>query len=77
VDAGSHFEIKEEPMLVLTRKANEQIIIAGNITITILAVEGKRVRLGLDAPADVRLLRGELSFWLEQASPDESVKERD
>jgi carbon storage regulator len=74
---GVHISLKEETMLVLNRKANEQIIIASNITLTLLAVEGKRVRLGLDAPADVRLFRGELSFWLEQASPDESVKERD
>jgi carbon storage regulator CsrA len=55
-------------MLVLNRKANEKVAIQGRITVTILAVEGGRVRLGVDAPEDVRILRGELSFWSEQAT---------
>jgi carbon storage regulator len=47
-------------MLVLTRKSQEKIQIGDNITITILRVKGQAVRVGIDAPRDVRVLRTEL-----------------
>lgn len=47
-------------MLVLGRKINESIIIGEDIIVTILAVEGERVKIGIDAPADVSILRQEL-----------------
>jgi carbon storage regulator len=47
-------------MLVLTRKQGEQIRVGDSICVTVLAVEGNRVRLGLTAPADVPILRVEL-----------------
>jgi carbon storage regulator len=47
-------------MLVLTRKVGESAIIAGNITIKVLEVVGHRVRLGIQAPARVTVLREEL-----------------
>ena len=47
-------------MLVLTRKHQEQIQIGDNVTITILKVKGRTVRLGIEAPRDVRVIRGEL-----------------
>jgi carbon storage regulator len=47
-------------MLVLGRKQDEGILIGGNVTVTILAVRGNNVRLGIDAPPEVRVLRGEL-----------------
>jgi carbon storage regulator len=49
-------------MLVLTRKYQEKIRIGDNITITVLRTKGKAVRLGIEAPADVPVIRGELSF---------------
>jgi carbon storage regulator CsrA len=49
-------------MLVLTRKYQEKIRIGDNITITVLRTKGKTVRLGIEAPADVPVLRGELAF---------------
>ncbi len=49
-------------MLVLTRKYQEKIRIGDNITITVLRAKGKAVRLGIEAPADVPVIRGELSF---------------
>jgi carbon storage regulator CsrA len=52
--------IKEDRMLVLSRKRNEQILIDGNITIEVLQVKGNTVRLGISAPRDVKVLRGEL-----------------
>jgi carbon storage regulator len=47
-------------MLVLTRKAREAIVIDGGIRITILSVKGDRVRVGIEAPADVRVDRDEV-----------------
>jgi carbon storage regulator CsrA len=49
-------------MLVLTRKYQEKIRIGDNITITVLRTKGKTVRLGIEAPADVPVIRGELTF---------------
>ena len=47
-------------MLVLTRKLEEQIRIGDDITISILRVKGNTVRVGIDAPRTVRVVRGEL-----------------
>jgi carbon storage regulator CsrA len=47
-------------MLVLTRKVQEQIQIGDNVTITILRMKGRAVRVGIDAPKEVRICRGEL-----------------
>lgn len=47
-------------MLVLSRKKNESIVIDGKITIEVLQVKGKGVRIGIKAPSDVHVLRGEL-----------------
>jgi len=49
-------------MLVLTRKQNEKIRIGDNITITVVRMKGKSVRLGIEAPNSVNVLRGELVF---------------
>lgn len=49
-------------MLVLTRKQQEKIRIGDHITITVLRTKGKAVRLGIEAPAEVPVIRGELSF---------------
>ena len=46
-------------MLVLTRKKNEEIKI-GSVTIRIVRICGNRVRLGIVAPSEVKVLRGEL-----------------
>jgi carbon storage regulator len=47
-------------MLVLSRRNGEQIVIDGKITVKIIEVQGQRVRLGIEAPAEVRVLREEL-----------------
>ncbi len=47
-------------MLVLTRKQGEQVIIQGNIRITIVSVGPGRVKIGIDAPADVKIDREEI-----------------
>ena len=47
-------------MLVLTRKLQQQIKIGDQITVTILRVKGNTVRVGITAPREVRIVRGEL-----------------
>ena len=48
-------------MLVLTRKSQETIRIGDDITISILKVKGRAVRIGIEAPGKVRVVRGELA----------------
>jgi carbon storage regulator len=50
-------------MLVLTRKPGEKIIIGDNITITVVEAIGNKIRIGIEAPDDVRILRSELACW--------------
>ena len=47
-------------MLVLTRKTAEQILIGNDIKITVVRIQGNSVRIGIDAPRDLRVIRGEL-----------------
>ena len=47
-------------MLVLTRRIGETLRIADDILVIIVDVKGNQVRLGIDAPADVTVLREEL-----------------
>ena len=47
-------------MLVIKRKRYESIRIGDNITITVLRVKGNQVRVGIEAPREVRVVRGEL-----------------
>ncbi len=47
-------------MLVLTRKIDQGIVIAGNIYVRVLGVERDRVKIGIAAPTDIPILRQEL-----------------
>ena len=47
-------------MLVLSRKKGEQINIGDGITITVVEVQGQRIKLGIQAPDSYRILRAEL-----------------
>lgn len=49
-------------MLLLTRRPSQTIVINGNIEISILAISGKLVRVGVVAPPEVLVLRGELTL---------------
>jgi carbon storage regulator CsrA len=59
-------------MLVLTRKYQEKIRIGDNITITVLRTKGKAVRLGIEAPNDIPVIRGELQFETEDHAAEEA-----
>ncbi|MEE3259312.1 MAG: carbon storage regulator CsrA [Candidatus Latescibacterota bacterium] len=47
-------------MLVLTRKAGESIVIGSEIRVTILELQGRQVRLGIEAPSEISIHRGEV-----------------
>ncbi|MBI4530913.1 MAG: carbon storage regulator CsrA [Candidatus Latescibacteria bacterium] len=47
-------------MLVLTRKIGETIAIGNNITVRVVEIEGRHVRLGIEAPTDISVHRGEV-----------------
>jgi carbon storage regulator len=57
-------------MLVLTRRLHEEIVIAGDIRIRVVAVEGNKVRLGITAPPSVRVDRLEVAQRLAELGPD-------
>jgi carbon storage regulator len=48
-------------MLVLSRRANEKIVIGGNITVTVIEVKGDKVRLGIEAPVECPVDRLEVA----------------
>jgi carbon storage regulator len=50
-------------VLVLTRKANQSIMIGDGIQVSVLAVMGEKVRIGIEAPRSVPVFRQEV--WLE------------
>ena len=47
-------------MLVLSRKPSERIHIGDNIIITVVRVSGQTVRIGIDAPKEIKIMREEL-----------------
>lgn len=47
-------------MLVLTRKAGESIVIGSDIRVTVLEMQGRQIRLGIEAPPEVPVHRGEI-----------------
>ena len=47
-------------MLVLSRKLNESIIIDGNITVSVLRVDNDNVRIGVEAPLEIPVMRKEI-----------------
>jgi len=56
-------------MLVLSRKVGDKITIGNNITVVVNRVDGNRVSLAIQAPANVRIMRGELAKALAEFQP--------
>ena len=60
-------------MLVLSRKVDQKITIGDDVVLTVVRIDSHRVRIGIEAPKDIRILRGELSpVEAELHSADES-----
>ncbi len=62
-------------MLVLSRKVGDKLVIDGNITVEIVKIQGNRITLGIAAPADVKILRGELTQKQSKTETTELVVE--
>ncbi|GIW90966.1 MAG: hypothetical protein KatS3mg109_1398 [Pirellulaceae bacterium] len=60
-------------MLVLSRKSQQQICIGDSIRITILKIRGRTVRLGIEAPDGVRIVRAELQPLADETGGREDV----
>jgi len=63
-------------MLVLTRKSNQSIMIGDEIEVSVLAIMGEKVRIGIEAPRSVPVFRKEVYLEIQQdsSSPDEDRK---
>jgi len=62
-------------MLILSRRTDESIVIGDEVTITILSVKGKQVRVGITAPPDVSVHREEIYQRIQAGDPVEGVEE--
>ena len=61
-------------MLVLTRKSNQSIMIGDEIEVSVLAIMGEKVRIGIEAPRSIPVFRKEVYLEIQQ---DDSTPEDD
>jgi carbon storage regulator len=62
-------------MLVLTRKSNQSIMIGDDIEVSVLAVMGEKVRIGISAPRDVPVFRKEVYLEIKLDETDGDQRE--
>ena len=64
-------------MLVLTRKSNQSIMIGDEVEVSVLAIMGEKVRIGIQAPRDVPVFRKEvyLEIQQERLDPEKGARE--
>lgn len=61
-------------MLVLSRKTGQKILIGDNIAVTVVRITGGGVRLGIDAPDEMPVVREELADQLNQADAEKQQR---
>ena len=61
-------------MLVLTRKSNQSIMIGDDIEVSVLAIMGEKVRIGIQAPRDIPVFRKEVYLEIQQERVSEGGK---
>lgn len=64
-------------MLVLSRHVDEKIVIGNQITVTVVAIRGHKVRLGVEAPDHVSVHRQEVYDAIRRENSDDSPAEND
>jgi carbon storage regulator len=62
-------------VLVLTRKSNQSIMIGDDIEITVLAVMGEKVRIGIEAPRSVPVFRREVYVEIQEGDDDDGEQD--
>ncbi len=62
-------------MLVLSRKLNEKIVIDGGIVVTVVKIDRNQVRIGIEAPDNVRVFREEIAGTSARAASAQHVVE--
>ncbi len=62
-------------MLILTRRIGEKLIIGENVTVTILAVKGNQIRVGIDAPPEVKVHREEIYLKIQSEKKSSVLNE--
>ena len=60
-------------MLVLSRKKNESFLVGDNVIVTVLKIEGDKIKLGIDAPANVEVDRYEVRQAKQRNNNKESL----
>jgi len=61
-------------MLVLTRKSNQSIMIGDDIEVSVLAIMGEKVRIGIQAPRDVPVFRREVYLEIQEETAGDTGK---
>jgi carbon storage regulator len=64
-------------VLVLTRKSNQSLMIGDDIEVSVLAIMGEKVRIGIQAPRDVPVFRKEVYLEIQEDSSGEGKGARD
>ena len=64
-------------MLVLTRKSNQSIMIGDEIEISVLAIMGEKVRIGIEAPRSIPVFRKEVYLEIQQDRPTDDSQVRE
>ena len=57
-------------MLILTRRIGETIMVGDDVSITVLDINGKQVRIGIDAPTEIKVHRKEIYLRIQQETGD-------
>jgi carbon storage regulator len=63
-------------MLVLTRKSNQSIMIGDEIEVSVLAIMGEKVRIGIEAPRSIPVFRKEVYLEIQQDKPREEDRQQ-
>ena len=61
-------------MLILSRRVGEKLTIDDNVTVTVVSVKGNQIRLGIDAPRDIKVHREEVYEKLQKAAREVSAQ---